>query len=126
MTKAEMEFYRRRLLGLKKRHGGILTDLEEEALRPSGSAADGTLADVPSHAGELSAEEYAEEVTLGLLESESKLLAEIDHALQRLEQGTFGRCEECAQNISQRRLRALPYARYCLRCARKLQDQTQK
>jgi DnaK suppressor protein len=126
MTKAKKESYRRRLLGLKKRHGGILTDLEEKALRPSGSGADGALADMPSHAGELSAEEYAEELSLGLLENESRLLAEINDALRRLEQGIFGRCEECAQTISQRRLCALPYARYCLRCARRFQNQAQK
>jgi RNA polymerase-binding transcription factor DksA len=47
--------------------------------------------------------------------------AEIDDALARIEQGTFGRCENCHQEISRERLEAMPYARSCIRCARKLQ-----
>ena len=57
---------------------------------------------------------YEEEVNLGLLENE----AELD---QRIERGTFGRCENCERDISRERVEALPYARYCMRCARQLQ-----
>jgi RNA polymerase-binding transcription factor DksA len=121
MTQAEIKSYRMRLLALKRRLGGVLTDLEEEALRPVGGEAAGGLSDVPVHPADLGTENYEEEVSLGLLENEIQLLTEVNDALRRIEQGTFGRCEECHQPISRARLNALPYARYCLRCARKLQ-----
>jgi hypothetical protein len=76
MTEAELESYRRRLQDLKKRHGGILSDLEEEALRPCGADADGGLSEVPVHPADLSPAEYEEEVTLGLLETEAQILSD--------------------------------------------------
>ncbi|RSN66796.1 MULTISPECIES: TraR/DksA family transcriptional regulator [Actinomadura] len=43
-------------------------------------------------------------------------LAEIDGALRRVDEGAYGRCEGCAQDIPAGRLEILPYARYCVRC----------
>jgi DnaK suppressor protein len=126
MTEAEIKSYRRRLLDLQKRLGGVLTELEEEALRPVGGEASGGLSDVPVHPADLSTDNYEEEVALGLLENEAQILAEVNDALARIEQGTFGRCEECGRQIPRKRLQALPYARYCLRDARKLQGKAGK
>jgi DnaK suppressor protein len=121
MTKAEIDHYQRRLLFLKRRLGGDLSELEEEALRPVGGEPSGALSNVPGHLAELASDEYEEEVNLGLLENEAELLEEVNDALDRIERGTFGRCENCGRDISRERLEALPYARYCMRCARQLQ-----
>jgi RNA polymerase-binding transcription factor DksA len=59
-------------------------------------------------------------VALGLLENEQQALGEVAAALGRIERGTFGRCEGCGEAIPGGRLRALPYARYCVGCARRL------
>ncbi len=50
------------------------------------------------------------------------MLEEIKGALERIDRGTFGRCEECGGVIPKGRLKALPYARYCVKCARKVQQ----
>jgi DnaK suppressor protein len=121
MTNAEINHFRRRLLALKKRLSGDLSKLEEEALRPVGGEFSGGLSDVLVHPAELGTDNYEEELAMDLLENEAQILAEINDALARIEQGTFGRCENCHQEISRERLEALPYARYCVRCARKLQ-----
>ncbi len=126
MTKAEINHYRRRLLAMKKRIGGDLTELEEEALRPAGGEAAGNLSDVPVHPADLGTDYHEEDVTLGLLENEDQLLGEINDALDRIEQGTFGRCEICGQEIPRERLEAVPYARYCLRHAQELQASARK
>jgi RNA polymerase-binding transcription factor DksA len=126
MTKAEIDSYRRRLLAWKRRLGAELTKLEEEALRPVGGEAGGGLSDVPVHPADPSGALYDEEVALGMLENEDQLLTEVVDALQRIEQGTSGRCEECGEEISRERLGALPYARYCLRDAWKLQKASTK
>jgi DnaK suppressor protein len=81
---------------------------------------------VPVHPADLGTDNYEEEVTLGLLENEDPLLAEVNDALDRIEQGTFGRCEECRQEIPRERLEALPYARYCLWHALEFQNRAGK
>ena len=121
LTKAEINSYRRRLLALKKRIGADLSELEEEALRPVGGESAGNMSDVPVHPADLGTENYEEEAALELLENEEHLLMEVNDALARIEQGTFGVCENCHKPISKERLDALPYARYCIRCARKPQ-----
>jgi DnaK suppressor protein len=50
-----------------------------------------------------------------------KLLSDIELALQRLREGTYGICESCGQEISDRRLQALPWTQLCLECAEKRQ-----
>jgi DnaK suppressor protein len=121
MTKAELDHFRRRLLALKKRIVGDVSGMEEEALQPVGGEFSGSLSDVPIHPADLGTDNFEEELTLGLIENEAQILAEIDAALDRIEKGTFGRCENCHRQISKERLEALPYTRYCVRCAREFQ-----
>src|SRR3954468_16386263 len=100
MTKAEINEFRRRLLALKKGLGGVLSDLEEEALRPVGGEAGGGLSDVPVHPADLGTDNFEEELAVDLLEHETGLLNDVNDALERIEKGTFGRCENCGQEIS--------------------------
>ena len=124
MTEADVRYFRRRLLALKKRLGADLTDLEEEALRPVGGEAGGNLSDVPVHPADLGTDNFEEELSLGLLESEAELLQEVNDALDRIERGTYGRCEVCGQEIPRERLEAVPYTRYCVRHAQQLRKKT--
>jgi DnaK suppressor protein len=55
------------------------------------------------------------------LENEGHTLAETAAALERIEQDTFGLCEECQMEIPKARLQALPYTRHCIDCARMLE-----
>ncbi len=123
VSKAEIDHDRRLLLKLKKRLGADLSELEEEALRPVGGEAAGGMSDVPVHPADLGSDQFEEELDLTLLENEEQLLAEVNEALARIEQGTFGRCENCHRAISRERLEVPPYARYCIRCARKFQSE---
>lgn len=52
-------------------------------------------------------------------ERESKLIRKIKDSLDRLEQGTFGICDECGRQVSERRLRARPIATLCIKCKEK-------
>ncbi len=126
MTEAETDHFRQRLLTMKRRLRGDLSELADEALRPVGGEASGNLSDVPLHLADLAAENYEQETTLDLIENEDRILAEVDDALARIEQGTFGQCENCHREISRERLEAVPYARYCIRCARELQSQANR
>jgi DnaK suppressor protein len=121
MTKAEIDHFRRQLLAMKSRLGGELSQLEDEALRPVGGEASGNLSDVPVHPADLATENYDVEGALDLLEGETQLLKEVDDALARIGNGTFGRCEICHQEIPRERLEAVPYTRYCIKHAKELE-----
>jgi len=108
--------YRQQLLNLTDRLSGGVAQLEAEALRPTGS--EGTAADAPAHEAAPTSNEAEEDVTRTVLMSEDQILAEARAALIRLDEGTFGRCENCGRAIAKARLDAVPYARNCIRCAR--------
>jgi RNA polymerase-binding transcription factor DksA len=119
MDKASPEAYRKKLVALLKRLGEDREDLKSEALQGTGGETSGSFSDVPTHMGDLGTHYFEEEMTLNLIENEEKIIEEVNAALERIEQGTFGRCEGCRQTIASERLEAVPYTRYCIVCARK-------
>ena len=117
----ELESFRKVLLNLRARLRGDLDQMTDEALRRTQSEASGNLSNVPLHMADLGTENYDQEFTLGLIESEQATLEQVQSALGRLNAGTFGKCEECHEPIAKPRLQALPYTRHCIQCARKLE-----
>ena len=122
MTGSELEGFRRQLLALRDRLGGDVSHLTDEALHTADEQAGSNLSHVPLHMADLGTDNYERENTLRLLANEGQLLGEITAALERIDKGTFGRCEECGGVIPKARLQAIPYARHCVECARKLQQ----
>jgi DnaK suppressor protein len=114
--------YRRVLNSLRSRLRGDLNRMTDEALRrENNGGGGGSLSSVPLHMADLGTENYDQEFTLGLIENEQGTLDLINEALDRVERGTFGQCTECREPISKSRLQAIPYAKHCIRCARKLE-----
>lgn len=64
------------------------------------------------------------EISWHLIEAESRELASVENALERLRSGEYGRCEECNQPIPVARLKALPYATLCIQCQREAERET--
>ena len=62
---------------------------------------------------------YDREFSLGLASSERELLYELDDALKKIDEGIFGICEECKSLITKVRLKAVVYARLCVKCQEK-------
>jgi RNA polymerase-binding protein DksA len=77
---------------------------------------------MPIHMADLGTDNYEQEFALGLMDGERKLLREIDDALERIEQGTYGICEGTGKPILKARLKAQPWARYCVDYARLLEQ----
>jgi RNA polymerase-binding transcription factor DksA len=123
MTKAELETYKQQLLDLQSRLNGDVSHLTNEALGKS-DAAGGNLSHMPIHMADLGSDAFEQENTLNLLANEQERLGEIGDALDRVKQGKFGRCEECDEEIAKVRLKELPWARYCVACARKMEKRS--
>ncbi len=66
------------------------------------------------HQADIASETFDREKDLTLLDSIEGELADVEHALQRLDQGTYGTCEACGKSIPDDRLEALPATRFCL------------
>ncbi|HWQ55851.1 MAG TPA: TraR/DksA C4-type zinc finger protein [Bryobacteraceae bacterium] len=72
--------------------------------------------DHASDEGDLSQQSHEEWIFLNRNTLDMKLLRDVQHALRRIEQGTYGVCHECEEAISVKRLDALPWALYCVAC----------
>jgi DnaK suppressor protein len=79
-------------------------------------------------AAESSEADIQDEIEFALIQMKAETLTKIDEALRRLEEGTFGHCFECGEEISERRLRALPFAVRCKDCeeAREVAQQRER
>jgi DnaK suppressor protein len=121
VTDREREAYRRQLLALGDRIKSDMTDLTGEALRKAGGEASGSLSNTPLHLADLGSDSFEHEINLGLLETERQVLGDIAAALDRTENGTYGKCENCGKEIPRERLQALPYVRHCIQCAHVMQ-----
>jgi DnaK suppressor protein len=66
---------------------------------------------------DMAANAYTKELMMSMSTNDRQLLESIDAALLRIEDGLYGKCIHCGQPIQEKRLEAVPWARYCLRCA---------
>ncbi len=94
-----------------------MTHLADAALNKRRNEANGDLSSMPIHMADLGSDNFEQEFTLSLMESEEVVLQKIEDALERIEDGTYGCCEECGAKIPKARLNAIPYASMCVKCA---------
>jgi RNA polymerase-binding protein DksA len=114
MEKAELRTYQSRLFKLRTR---LLreVDMIEEELRED-VFAPGDPSPVSSHPADQDVEGFDEQVILA--QNEEQLLEDVEAALERIEGGTYGNCEQCGRMIPKERLDALPQAATCIECTR--------
>jgi len=122
LTAADIKHLKEMLLEKRREILRNVTEFEDEALRKSRLDATGDLSSMPIHMADIGTDNYEQEFALGLLDSERKLLREIDDALERIEQKTYGICEGTGKPIPKARLEAQPWARYCVEYARMLEE----
>jgi DnaK suppressor protein len=96
---------------LRSALAGDLSTLKEMREQTSGDMVDAAL------------DSAQDEISSQLAEVESRELAHIEKALERMREGSYGSCEACTTNIPMARLNALPYATLCIDCQRELERQ---
>jgi DnaK suppressor protein len=119
MKKAEMKPFKDMLLSLRARLRGDVTQMADAALKKTRSEANGDLSSMPIHMADIGSDNYEQEFTLSLMENEEGTLDAIEAALERIEDGIYGECEECTVKIPKTRLQAIPYTSLCVKCAGK-------
>jgi RNA polymerase-binding protein DksA len=117
MNKAELSVYKEVLLGLRARLRGDVSQLANAALKKSRTESNGDLSSMPIHMADIGSDNFEQEFTLSLMENEGGTLSQIETSLERIEEGSYGSCEECGAKIPKARLNAIPYATLCVRCA---------
>jgi DnaK suppressor protein len=127
LKKLELNEFKDALLLLQARIRGDVQQLTREALDRNDGGGDSKS---PTHIAELGTQTFEQDFSLRVAESDQDVLAEIDAALKRIQNGTFGACLACLEEgrspskalIPKTRLRAIPYAKNCVECERKREN----
>jgi len=112
MTNTELTLHRDKLLALRASLLGDVTQMEDDTLKDHSKTTS-----IPTDMAELGSDNADQELTFSLLGSENDTLDQIEAALKRIEDGSYGRCVRCGGQIPRSRLDAIPYAALCVQCA---------
>lgn len=121
-NKKELARYKALLLAKRVELIGDVNNMENEALRSSA----GSLSNLPQHMADQGSDAYDQSLALDLAAADRRLIKEIDDALQRIEDGTYGLCEITGQPIKIDRLDEIPWARHSIEAAREVERRTHR
>jgi len=117
----EMEKFREQLLAEQVRLEEELQEIEKRAAHVDESDRATELSSYEDHPADLASETFEREKDLAIGESVQHTLHKVINALEKLDRGTYGRCDACARPIKKARLRALPFATLCVECQARLE-----
>jgi RNA polymerase-binding protein DksA len=116
MQTAELETFKHCLVDMRTRLTDEVNRLEEAAredVMPPGE-----ISTVRLHNGDMASE--ASDDNISLSQHEEEILEQVEAALGRIEDGTYGACQNCGREIEHERLDAIPYTPYCAACAQQI------
>lgn len=116
-TKEQLKQFRQLLLVERTKLADEIKSIARDA-STSPRDASGDLSAYTIHMADMAADTYERELSMNIVSSEQEILYQIDDALKRLDEGTYGICQQCSQPIIMSRLRAVPYASMCIECQR--------
>ena len=117
MSAIDTSRFRDLLVEERERVAAAIENLQEDH-KGSLSEETGEDAVFDNHLGDTATETYDRELDYTLEENSEHVLADIDAALKRIEDGTFGTCTSCGKHIPEERLEARPWATLCIDCQR--------
>lgn len=116
MKKDDIERFRQRLIALRDFHLKKKEHIEGECLHKQMRNQAGDLSGYPIHMADVSGDIHEQEKEISLVKNISNIVFEIEEALMRIENKTYGICEKCKGEIPIERLEILPFARFCIKC----------
>ena len=117
LSKPDLQYFRNLLLEKRREILGDVGSMESEAFKTGSN-----LSNMPIHMADVGTDNFEQEFTLGLIESERQILREIQEALARIDDGTFGVCLGTNKAIGRVRLEAVPWTKYCMDYAKALES----
>lgn len=116
MEKYRMDYFKELLLEQEESIDNTIRLMKEHNNADQNSMSPNELSNYDNHPGDLGSELYELEHNNALEVHEEHLLKEIQDALERIEDGSYGKCELCGDEIMEERLEVIPYARLCIDC----------
>jgi RNA polymerase-binding transcription factor DksA len=123
LSESELETYRQKLTAMRSRLRGDVSTMTDAALSKSRLDASGDLSAMPIHMADVGSDNFEQEQTLSFMQNERGILADIEEALLRVKDKTYGVCEGCGNPIPKIRLNFIPYANMCVKCAELAQQE---
>ena len=123
LSKEQIKQFRQLLITERAKLAGEIKSIVEDASK-SPREASGDLSAYTLHMADMAADTYERELSMSIVSSEQDILYQIDDALRRLDDGSFGICQQCSQAITMSRLKAVPYASLCINCQRTKEHKT--
>lgn len=118
LNEEDIKYFRELLLTKRQQLIGDMDHLTEEALK-SRTESTGDITSMPLHMADIGSENYEQEFSLGLMENSRGVVKEIDEALERIRNGTYGICQGNGKPITKARLKIKPWAKYSIEYLRK-------
>ncbi len=115
LSEKDLEKFRQLLSTHRRQLLGDIDAMEKEALQSDGA----NLSTLPVHMADVGTDMYEQEFTLSLADRARRVIEEIDHALSKIDDQTYGICEGTGQMIAKQRLEARPWTRYSIEYARR-------
>lgn len=117
MDRDNLLYFKEKLLEEKKETENAIEHEEENGAHSSIQEYYGELSVYDNHPADIASETYEMEMRFNLEESEKRHLTEINDALNKIEDGTYGTCKTCGKTIRKDRLEIIPYTSQCSRCS---------
>lgn len=119
LSEQQLQEFRKKLVARREEIVSDLKSVRQET--PGRGSPEGEMASAaPTHPADEATDEHGRSVAKQLTQTERDLVFEIDEALRRIDQGTYGLCDEGGEAIEMRRLEARPWSRLCLKHAEQL------
>ena len=125
LSKDQLKQFRQLLITERAKLADEIRSITQNASK-SPREASGDLSAYTVHMADMAADTYERELSMNIVSSEQELLYQIDDALKRLDDGTFGTCQQCSQPILMSRLKAVPYASLCIACQRTKEQKSKR
>lgn len=119
IREADLKRFRAMLEKRRKILTGEFKQLREQTIGKNPANEAGDVSRLPFHIADMGSDVFEHDLNLSIVENTAQELERIQEALDKLDKGTFGRCENCGTWIPLQRLKAIPYARLCIPCQEK-------
>jgi DnaK suppressor protein len=116
MNKRERKKFEKLLVEMREKKLAYITMLRELAISRTQRDASGDISAFTSHPADISTESDEREKVASLITRETQNLKELDAALERIRDASYGKCDICGGDIPPARLKALPFATLCVKC----------